>query len=333
MATKLHASIILTYRCNAKCNMCYVWQHPSKPSEEIGLGIIQKLPDVFFTNITGGEPFIRKDLPEIVGALRKKSKRIVLNTNGFFTERIIDLCRKYPDMGIRLSIEGLSHSNDTIRGIPEGYDRCMRTLLELRQMGLKDFGLNITVQDLNYMDLVPLYILSYALGYEFASSTVHNSHYFHKLDNTIEKQEQVIAEFEKLVKLLLKSNKIKEWFRAYHNNGLIGFIQGKPRPLPCEMGQNGFFVDPWGDVLACNGMDHKQSIGNLFEQSWDEIWNSKRSDEVRTMVKNCPKNCWMIGSAAPAIWNHPLKPILWVLNNKLRMLFGKDVITNATNSM
>jgi len=82
------------------------------------------------------------------------------------------------------------------------------------------------------------------------------------------------------------------------------------------MGQNGFFIDPWGDILPCNGMDEKQSMGNLKEQSWDEIWSSKRAKEVRQKVKDCTKNCWMIGSAAPAIWHHPIKPAIWVLRNK-----------------
>ncbi len=141
-------------------------------------------------------------------------------------------------------------------------------------------------------------------------------------------KEEVSAEFKKLIKELLKSKKVKEWLRAYFNYGLINYIQGKPRMLPCEMGDNGFFVDPLGDVLVCNGMDEKQSLGNLKHQSWDEIWLGQRRQEVKEMVKNCKKNCWMIGSAAPAILHHPLKPALWVLNNKTRVLFGKDPVVD-----
>lgn len=326
MKTKLHATIIVTYRCNARCNMCCAWKNPSKSGDEIKPRVVEKLPEMFFANITGGEPFVRRDLPEFVEILRKKSKRIVINTNGFFTDRIISLCKKYPEIGIRLSIEGLSEANDTIRGIPEGFDRSIKTLFELREMGMKDIGLNITVQDLNCKDLIYLYHLAYALGYEFASTTLHNSHYFHKLDNLIKNKEEVITEFEKLIKLLLRSRKIKEWFRAYFNYGLINYIRGNKRLLPCEMGTNGFFVDPWGDILPCNGMDKKQSMGNLKEQSWEEIWNSKRAEDVRQLVKNCPKNCWMIGSAAPAIWHHPIKPILWVIKNKVRIRGKKEEV-------
>jgi len=319
MSNKLHGSIIVTYRCNARCNMCEVWKHPTRPSEEIGLDVIKKLPRMFFANITGGEPFVRQDLSEIVEILRKKARRIVISTNGYFTERIITLCRRFPDIGIRISIEGLQKANDRIRGIPDGYNRIMQTLKKLQEMGIKDIGFGMTVQDLNCLDLVPLYKKAADLGYEFATAALHNSHYFHKWDNRIENKEQVCGEFERLIKLLLRSKRPKDWFRAYFNYGLINYIKGNNRLLPCEMGQNGFFLDPWGDVLACNGMDEKQPMGNLKEQSWDEIWNSKRAEEVREMVKHCMKNCWMIGSVAPAMWHHPLKPVLWVMKSKLRV--------------
>jgi MoaA/NifB/PqqE/SkfB family radical SAM enzyme len=318
MNKKLHGSIIVTYRCNAKCNMCNTWRCPTGPSKEIGVDVIEKLPGMFFTNITGGEPFVRMDLPDIVKILRKKSKRIVISTNGYFSDRIIALCKKYPDVGIRISIEGLAEVNDKIRGIPDGFNRSLRTLLELRNMGIKDIGLAMTAQDLNCDNIIPLYLLARDLGYEFATASLHNSHYFHKADNKIKDIEKVNSELKKLIKLMLGSKNIKDWFRAYFNYGLINYIKGNKRFLPCEMGQDGFFLDPDGDVLACNGMDEKQSMGNLKEKSWDEIWNGESAKAVRQAVKDCNKNCWMIGSVAPAIKRHPIKPVLWVLKNKIR---------------
>jgi len=297
--------------------MCDVWRRPPETDGEIGLDVIEKLPEMFFVNVTGGEPFIRKDLPEIIGLLRKKAKRIVISTNGYFTDRIISLCEKYPEIGIRISIEGLQEANDSIRNIPDGYNRTQETLAKLREMRMKDIGFAITVQDLNYMDLLPLYQMSKKLGYEFATAALHNSHYFCKWDNKIEKKEAVIAEFKKLIQMLLKSKRPKDWVRAYFNHGLINYIEGNKRFLPCEMGKDGFFLDPSGDILPCNGMDKKESMGNLKQQSWDEIWNSNRAEKVRQVVKNCPKNCWMIGSAAPAIWHYPVKPVLWILRNKV----------------
>ena len=77
---------------------------PSRAEEEISIETIKKLPRMYFTNITGGEPFIRTDLKDIVRELYKKSDRIVISTNGFFTDRIVDLCKEYPEIGIRISL-------------------------------------------------------------------------------------------------------------------------------------------------------------------------------------------------------------------------------------
>jgi MoaA/NifB/PqqE/SkfB family radical SAM enzyme len=318
--------IILTYRCNAKCNMCNVWQYPTKPAEEISVSDIEKLPSgLRFINITGGEPFIRTDVPDIIEVLRSKTDRIVISTNGFFTERIVALCKKYPDIGIRISTEGLQKTNDAIRQIPGGFDRTLRTLLTLRRMGIKDIGFGMTVQDANCMDLLPLYELSDALGYEFATAALHNSHYFHKLDNVTKDKETVCNEFARLITELLKSHSVKKWFRAYFNYGLINYIKGGERLLKCEMGTESCFVDPYGDVLPCNGMDVKFSMGNIKEKTFEEIWSSEKARSAREKVRVCARQCWMVGSAVPAIKKHMRRPLIWVVRNKIRVLFQGDV--------
>lgn len=99
----------------------------------IGLDI-KILLKMYFTNITGGEPFIRTDLKDIVRELYKKSDRIVISTNGFFTDRIVDLCKEFPNIGIRISIEGLEETNNEIRGLQNGYQRGYGTLKKLREL-------------------------------------------------------------------------------------------------------------------------------------------------------------------------------------------------------
>ena len=133
---------------------------------------------MYFTNITGGEPFIRDDLEEIVEELGKLSDRIVISTNGFFTDRILKLTKRFPKVGIRISIEGLEKTNNEIRGLPNGFYRGYETLKQLRARGMKDVGFGMTIQDRNAADLVPLYNLSDELGMEFATASLHNSFYF-----------------------------------------------------------------------------------------------------------------------------------------------------------
>ena len=132
------AGIIVTYRCNAKCLMCNTWQYPTKWEEEISLDIYKKLPSMNTVNVTGGEPFLRDDLHDIVKVLKKKTKRLVISSNGYFTDKIVDLYKRHRDIGIRVSIEGLTKVNDELRGIPDGFDHGMQTLTTLHRMGIKD---------------------------------------------------------------------------------------------------------------------------------------------------------------------------------------------------
>ena len=189
----------------------------------------------------------------------------------------------------------------------------MKTLVE---MGHPDVGFGMTVQDMNCEDLVPLYNIANDMGMEFATATLHNSFYFRKTDNKINDKYKVAQNFEKLINELLKSRSPKKWFRAYFNHGLINYIYGNKRLLPCDMSKNAFFIDPFCDVIPCNGMEKKAVMGNLREQSWEELWNSKQAEEVRRCTKNCTRNCWMIGSASPAMHKYIWVPGWWVIKHK-----------------
>ena len=316
---KLNGTVIVTYRCNARCNMCNRYKKPSLPEEEISLDTIKKLPPMYFTNITGGEPFIRTDLKDIVRELYKKSDRIVISTNGFFTDRILDLCKEFPQIGIRISIEGLEETNNKIRGLEDGFNRGYTTLKRLVEMGMKDVGFGMTVQDANAKDLVALYNLSNELNMEFATASLHNSFYFVEAKNIIHDRPMVAKEFESLINELLKSKSPKKWFRAYFNHGLINYIYGQKRLLPCDMAFDTFFIDPYGDVMPCNGTKDKEIMGNLNKvSSWDELWNSPQAESVRKKVRCCDRNCWMIGSVSPAMHKYIWVPALWVLRHKLK---------------
>lgn len=323
MAKKLNGTVIVTYRCNARCTMCNRYKAPSKPEEEISIETIKKLPQMYFTNITGGEPFIRNDLKDIVRELYKKSDRIVISTNGFFTDRIIDLCKEFPNVGIRISIEGLEDTNNAIRGLENGFNRGYTTLKKLVEMNHPDVGFGMTVQDANAKDLVPLYELSNEMNMEFATASLHNSFYFVEAKNIIKDRPMVAQNFENLINELLKSNSPKKWFRAYFNHGLINYIYGQKRLLPCDMAFDTFFIDPYGDVMPCNGTKEKEVMGNLNEQSWNELWASEQADKVRAKVRGCNRNCWMIGSVSPAMHKYIWVPAAWVIKHKF-LRFFKD---------
>ena len=321
--------IIVTYRCPMQCQMCDIWKNPTKKQDEISIDEIKKLPNVKFINITGGEPFVREDLEDIIEVCFQKSPRVVISTSGWFEDRIISMAKRFPKIGIRISIEGLSKKNDELRGREGGFDKGLRTLLRLKEMGLKAIGFGITVSNHNSADMLSLYQLSKSLGMEFATAAFHNSYYFHKSDNLITNKDEVCANFEQLIEWQLKEKHPKSWFRAYFNKGLINYINGKPRLLPCEAGLVNFFVDPYGEIYPCNGLEDKywkESMGNIRNvDSFDEIWQSEQAERVREQVRNCPKNCWMVGTASPVMKKYIQQPWRWVMLNKCNGLNNKPV--------
>ena len=294
--------------------MCNVWMYPTKPQEELDLKYYERLPSLEFLNITGGEPFLREELEEIVAIVKPKMKRICISTNGFYTDRVIKLAKRFPDIGIRISLEGLPAANDELRGLTDGFDHGLRTLLQLKRMGMKDIGFGCTVSDRNARDVLELYELAKHLKVEFATAILHNAFYFHKFDNAVQKREEVSESFRELITELFKTRRPKNWFRAYFNHGIINYVNGGARLLPCNMGSDIFMLDPWGEIYACNVL--KDSMGNIKDSDFDTIWNSERAKSVRSKARNCGKNCWMIGSVSPELKKRKFEILKWILRNK-----------------
>jgi radical SAM protein with 4Fe4S-binding SPASM domain len=312
-----------------RCKMCNIWKYPSDENKEIKARDLEKLSSLKFANVTGGEPFQRRDLEDLIAVLFTKAKRVVISTSGWHYDKIVKLAQKFPNIGIRVSIEGLSQRNDDLRGRQGGFDNGIKVLLKLREMGIKDIGFGITVSNHNSEDMLWLYQLAKELKLEFATAAFHNSFYFHKYDNEITNKETVTGHFEELILDLLKERNPKSWARAFFNLGLINYIRHGKRMLPCEAGTANFFIEPYGDVYPCNGLEDviwKESMGNILDfNSFEELWYSQQAERVREMVRVCPKNCWMVGTAAPVMKKYIRHPGGWIIQNKLRSMMGKEI--------
>ena len=99
--------------------------------------------------------------------------------------------------------------------------------------------------------------------------------------------------------------------------------------LPCEAGTANFFIEPYGDVYSCNGLEEKywkESMGNIRDvKTFDELWFSEQAQKVRGLVSTCPKNCWMVGTAAPVMKKYIQHPTKWVIKNKFKSIIGQPV--------
>jgi MoaA/NifB/PqqE/SkfB family radical SAM enzyme len=312
--------------------MCESWRNPSLIEHEFTPSILEKIPrGMKRLNITGGEPLLRKDLMDIVRILDTKTRRLEISTNGYFTDKILAIVEKFPRITIRVSIEGLSVLNDSLRGIKNGFDHALRTINELKTMGLKDIGFAMVISHNNIDDLLKVYRLSTALNVEFSQSTMHNSFYFFKSDNKIQNIDYVEKKMIEFIQELLFSRRngaglrFKDWFRAYINAGLLKHMKDESRAIPCYAGTESFFIDPQGFILACNGSVEPWVMGDLKSTSFDEIWNSPVAERVRAMVLKCQQNCWMTGSSVPAMRKNIFKPIRWVLINKVRLILKRPI--------
>lgn len=312
--------------------MCSIWQSPTAAAEEFRPELLKRLPRLDGANVTGGEPFTRDDLAEIVEILLTKTNRVVISTSGYLEDRVLALARRFPMLGFRISLEGLSAKNDELRGRPGGFDRGLRVLLGLRRLGLRDIGFGITVSNHNSEDMLWLYELAKECGFEFATAAFHNSFYFHKFDNKIDNVAEVCGNFEELVNRLLRERRPKSWFRALFNMGLINYVRGGSRLLPCDAGTENFFVDPYGEILPCNGMEPSvwyESMGNLHDvDDFLQIWNGSQAKRVREKVRDCTKNCWMIGTVSPVMKKNLRAILPWVVANKIKSMSGKRITSS-----
>ena len=325
MKNTIQGSLITTFRCNAKCNMCNIWHYQTKQEEEIDCHYYEKLPAGLRINITGGEPTLRKDIDRIFEILYPKASLLELSTNGFNTDTIVHLANKYPNILIRVSLEGLPQLNDSKRGTVNGFDHALRTVLELKKTKCKNIGFSVVISPDNYKDLLYLYDLCAALDVELGNSVVHNSWYFHKEDNVIASQD-ALQQHEKFVVALLTSKrrgikaKLKDYGRAYFNKSIHRRLMGDSGYRPaCGALSDFFFIDPWGNISPCNGSKEEWIIGNIKEQSFEEIMGSEKAKNTMEQVKSCTRECSFIVTERHDMKRRPWIPIIWILKNKIRI--------------
>jgi MoaA/NifB/PqqE/SkfB family radical SAM enzyme len=129
--------ISVSYRCNSKCRTCDVWR---KPNDDLTLKSGTRSSPTwarrpFYMTFTGGEPFLRADLDDLViSAYRHcKPEVITIPTNGMLTERVVEkvarMCRECPtsSIGINLSLDGIGDEHDDIRGVEGNWKLSMET--------------------------------------------------------------------------------------------------------------------------------------------------------------------------------------------------------------
>lgn len=154
-----HLVLFVTARCNARCRHCFYWQNiaGANAGDELTLAEIEaiskKMGHVKLLSITGGEPGLRDDIPEIASVFCRNNQthNIVLHTNGFFSDRISEsaarIAADHPavELNVSVSLDGLEETHDMIRGLPGLFGKALDTLRLLTAAKQRFSNLNVTV--------------------------------------------------------------------------------------------------------------------------------------------------------------------------------------------
>jgi MoaA/NifB/PqqE/SkfB family radical SAM enzyme len=327
---KLHTvTFFVTSRCNALCRTCFYWQELNKKGD-LTLDEIKRLsetmPPFHDLLISGGEPSLRDDLPQVVNLFYKNNgiKRIYFPTNGLKPQRIKEMLEKILEENELLevylnnSIDGLPETNDRVRSVPGNFKKSLETIKLARTLKPR-FGhrLQVNVNSVicaeNYRELVEL-------GNFFLQNERLDYHYFQiirgdPLDKNLKKVpteelrnlyreitriQQIYAERQsenrEAVEGWIRKSVYAAVFSFHHQTQFNNYTENAPWPMPCTAGETAVTIDYDGNVRAC---ELRGSLGNLRDYNCDfrAFWNSKlRADEVNSIAQDkcfCTHICFL----------------------------------------
>jgi MoaA/NifB/PqqE/SkfB family radical SAM enzyme len=321
--------VAVTLNCNARCEMCDIWQNDmhDEAAPEVFARLPTSLRDV---NISGGEPFLRGDLPAILGAIKSTNPqtRLVISTNGFQpakSEQMLPaLLRADPKLAVRVSIDGMGKTHDEIRGIPNGFAKCIRTLEICRDAGVRDLGIGFTVLEKNVHELDAVHAFAEDRGLQLSITVALDSAiYFGVGKERMRPQSShaVRQAFSHVIDAQYRSWNLKDNFRAWFNKTLLEYHELGRRRFQCDGGAGFFYLDSFANVFLCHVLDYK--IGNLRQQSWEELWTSSAAEEGRAVAARCER-CWLICTSKSQIWQHKWSVGAEMVRGKLGALLGRS---------
>jgi radical SAM protein with 4Fe4S-binding SPASM domain len=279
LGVPLSAHLDLTYRCNERCEHCYL-EHDDKG--EMTAGEIKNLLDqlaeagVFFLTLSGGEPLLRRDCFEIIEYARTLLFNVKLKTNALLIRETE--ARHLKALGVeQVQISVYSHRpqvHDAITKIPGSLNRTLAAIRFLRAQGLKVTIANVLMRQ-NLQDGERVRGLAQDLGVSYT------------LDPTIT---PMMNGNTSVLRLRIATADLQQVFR---NSNLVGDVDEFCAPpgsvdedmmegLPCSAGHTACYISPYGDVYPC--VQFPLPSGNVRRKKFLEIWeNSPQLLEVRSI--------------------------------------------------
>jgi mycofactocin radical SAM maturase len=286
----------LTYACNLACVHCLSSSGQRDPRELTtaeAKRVLDELSDlqVFYINIGGGEPMVRRDFFELVDHSIAQGIGVKFSTNGAFIDA--DKARRFADMDyldIQISLDGTTAEvNDAVRGAGS-YDLARRAMGHLADAGFGPFKISVVVTRHNVDQLDEFEALADSYGAQLRVTRLRPSgrgaDAWHDLHPTNDQQRQIYRW------LLGKGDKVLTGDSFFHLNAL-----GEPLPglNMCGAGRVVCLIDPIGDVYACPFVIHDQfKAGSVrddggFTKVWreSELFRSLREPQSAGACASC----------------------------------------------
>ena len=305
----------ITYRCQSRCETCSIWKQ--KPGKELTLDEISefaKKNDYFkWVGLTGGEPFLRSDIVEIVDAFKSYSKglyMVAMPTNSLSNPEMIAskveqmLESGMPRVIMTLSLDGYRELHDKIRGTKGNFDRVMDLTKRLREIKKNYNGLSFlfgyTMSKFNQGALQQTYE---AVKKELDWVTYNDFHvnlgqvsgiYYGNKDVDMRADGAALAEElgNFIRKRKLKIGPVQMIENAYLKR-LVDYIRTGESPMKSRSLDASLFLSSGGEVYP--SIMWERELGNVRDTGYDlePIWCSKGAEEVRSLIKEGKEPaCW-----------------------------------------
>jgi len=298
-------SIEVTQRCIARCIMCNIWKSdiPDLPLE-VWLRLLSSpgLADLRELDVTGGEPFLRKDLLDLIEGVShlkdgplKKIRSIAITTNGFLSDRVLDgterMLQRLEPKGVHLVIvlamDAIGEIHDEIRNFKDAWTKVDRTIQGLRQIRRTQknlvIGLKTTVlpRNIDELDRISSYAEQNEL-FTIISPCIVTGNRYRNIDR---KDDLAFSEedIEKMVRFYESGH--FQW--DFHRSHLVEYLKTGVMKKPCSAGFNYFFIRTNGDVYPCPLI--KVKLGNIQETRIEDLLSSKTASSFRKRVGRYPE--------------------------------------------
>ena len=306
-----HMIVHVTTACNFRCDHCFVDFESEK--RDMKLHHFQQLAadseSLMWLDIGGGEPFLRKDLADIVCAF--DSKIVHIPTNGSLIPQMLKQVKEIQSRSDReiiigLSLDGLEETHDTIRKVPGSYQQVWEAYQALRDLGGVSIKVCTVINRNNFNEIIPLMEEVQAKGVDFHSVILLRAE-GDTIDPTmglptlIELRELGTRMFEILRRYDYgKSNISARILRNFHRylwDTSLEILEKRTQVIPCLAGQTQLVVNGDGAVSACEMLE---PVGNVKDTRLPDIIQSDAYQSQINMIKNngchCTHNCAMLDS-------------------------------------